>query len=88
MAALKNFEMFKKNVGTQLSNFGLSTTDIFLRSAVRFFFFFSGKLFHKITLTTLAKGVYLFGEPNTRYFDRAPRGLLPFSESYSRKKLF
>ena len=39
--------------------------------------FFSAKLFHKITLTTLVKGVYLFGEPNTCYFDRAPQGLLP-----------
>ena len=39
--------------------------------------FFSGKLFHKISLTTLKKGLYLFGEPNTFYFDRAAQELLP-----------
>ena len=56
------------------SNFNLSINNIFSRSAPRFF---SRKLFYKITLTTLAKNVYLFGEQNTCYFDRAPQGLLP-----------
>ena len=46
--------------------------------------FFSGKLLHKITLTTLVKGVYLFGEINTGYLDRAPQELLP-KQKYSPK---
>ena len=41
-----------------------------------FHVFFSGKLFHKIALTT-CKGFYIFGEPNACYFDRAPQGQLP-----------
>ena len=53
----------------------LSTT--FFRGMLQDFFL--RKLFHKITLTTLAKNIYLFGEQIACYFDRAPQG-------YSRNK--
>ena len=78
MTALK---MFKKISEPCFSNFNLSITGIFLRSAPSFF---SGKLFQKITRTTLVKDVYLFGEPNTCYFDRSLQGLFP-KQKYSSK---
>ena len=72
MAALKKFKMLKEKCRNPASaTLTCPSQTFFLEN------FFSAKLFNKITLTTLVKGVYLFDEPSTCYFDRTPaQGLL------------
>ena len=72
MAALKKLKMLKEKCRNPASVTLTCPSRTFFREKI-----FSAKLFHKITLTTLVKRVYLFDEPNTCYFDRTPQGLLP-----------
>ena len=79
MAALKKLKMLKEKCWNPAS--------VTLTCPSRTFFrenFLSAKLFHKITLTALVKGVYLFDEPGTCYFNRTLQGLHP-KQKYSPK---